>query len=202
MAYSKGPKPDWLLMERQATPNHTIDYLLWAAPRLRPAILASTLSHSMALWDRLQKSPALTSPIRPLSHNPEFPPGQNILAFKGWLNKGLYRIGHFLNSTGPLSVGYCVSKLDMPNSERYRLHQITHFLRSKWSKDSGLPSLTAYELWCANVKDQKGGVSIIYNSLAGSSSKPLYARLWERTWQLSGTWINGADAFTDRSKEL
>lgn len=90
IVYLKGSKPDWLLIERQAVPHHTIDYLLWSLPRLRPAILVPTLSHTLALWDRLQKHSALTSDFRPLAHlfrNPEFPPGQNILAFKWWLNK-------------------------------------------------------------------------------------------------------------------
>lgn len=33
IAYSHGPRPDWLLMEKQAT-HHTLDILLWSPPRI------------------------------------------------------------------------------------------------------------------------------------------------------------------------
>lgn len=105
--------PDWIHMERQATPNHTLDYLLWCPSKLRPPILAPTLSHSFTLWDSLREHSQLTSPIKPLSHifhNPHFPPGIDIRVFKWWLDKGLYRIDHFFLPSDPLSKAYCISK--------------------------------------------------------------------------------------------
>lgn len=95
--YSRWEHPDWIHIERQAVPLHTLDFLLWSPKKLRPPILSPTLSHSFALWDRLKSNNRLTSPTTPLQHlfhNPDFPPGLNISDFKWWLDKGMYRIGH------------------------------------------------------------------------------------------------------------
>lgn len=135
MIFSKGPKPDWLSIERRATPLNTLDYLLWCDPKIRPAIMAPTLSHSISLSTKLFRQATLTSPLKPLSHifhNADFPPGVNIQAFRWWTDKGLYRIAHFLTSSGSLTLSYCKNKLDMPDSERFRFAQISHFLHSIW----------------------------------------------------------------------
>ena len=133
--YLKGPKPDWVSMEKAVTPGFTLDFLLWNHPRNRPPILAPTLSHSMSLCDSLHKLPSLVSHWHPLAHifhNSRFQPGLDIVAFKWWLDKGLYRIGHFFNSNGPLTLGYCISKLEMPPSEKFRFYQLSHFLNQIW----------------------------------------------------------------------
>lgn len=73
MIFSKGQKPDWLSMERRATPHNTLDYLLWCDPKIKPA----TLSHSISLSTKLFRQITLTSPLKPLSHifnNTDFPP--------------------------------------------------------------------------------------------------------------------------------
>lgn len=96
--YSRTAHLDWIHMEKQATPNHTLDYLLWCPVKARHPILAPTLSYSFTLWDFLGDHSQIVSLIRPLSHifhNPLFPPGLDITAFKWWLDKGLYRIGHY-----------------------------------------------------------------------------------------------------------
>lgn len=71
--YSKGLKPDWVDIERQATPNHTLDFLVWSPQKNRPPILSPTLSHSMTLCDSLHKRNSLTSAWHPFSHI--VPPG-------------------------------------------------------------------------------------------------------------------------------
>lgn len=48
MIFSQGPKPDWLAIERRATPHHTLDYLLWCDPKIRPAIISPTLAFHFA----------------------------------------------------------------------------------------------------------------------------------------------------------
>lgn len=116
--YTRGVKPDWVNMERQSTPRHTIAYFIWCPKKSRPPILAPTLSHSMALCDALLANPTLTSELRPLTyllHNPLFPPGLDIRAFQWWLNKGLFRLGHFLSSMGPLTLNpLCTQAGDAP----------------------------------------------------------------------------------------
>lgn len=133
MIFSKGPKPEWLFMERWATPLNTINFLLWCDSKQRPAIMAPTLSHSISLSSKLFTHTSIISPLRPLSHifhNIKFPPELNIQAFRWWTDKGLYRIGHFLTKTGPLTLSYCKHKLDMPNMEQFRFTQISHFLNA------------------------------------------------------------------------
>lgn len=133
--YSRVPKPAWVSMERQAVPSHKIDFLLWSPTKLTPPVLAPILSHSLALCDILHKHPSLVSNTRPLSHlfhNLSFPPSMNIKAFQWWLSKGLFRIGHFFNSMGPISLGYCISKLEMPIAEKIQtlsnFYISTHYL--------------------------------------------------------------------------
>lgn len=85
MIFSQGSKPDWLAIERRAMPHHTLDYLLWCNPKIRPAIMSPTLSHSISLSTKLFRQNSLTSSMKPLAHifhNSEFPPGINIKAFK------------------------------------------------------------------------------------------------------------------------
>lgn len=67
-----------------------------------------------------------------LFHNLSFQSGRNIQAFRWWLNKGLFRIRHFFTSSGPITLGICLSKLEMSDAERFRLSQIRHFLHTLW----------------------------------------------------------------------
>lgn len=67
----------------------------------------------------------------------------------------------------------------MPVSETFRYYQISHFLNSL-IKDLPVPlKFTNYETWCGNLMEQKGGVSVIYSSLASDSSKLPYMKAWE-----------------------
>lgn len=93
---------------------------------------------------------------------------------------------------GPISLGYCISKLQMPNNKKFRLSQITHFLHTIWSNEPDPPKPTPYELWCSNIMDQKEGISIIYAFLAKRSNTPSYARAWESEIELRldpGKWF-------------
>lgn len=122
-------KPDWIRIERQ----YTLDFLLWSIPKNRPPIMSPTLSHSFTMWDKLKSNPNLSSEMELLSHlfrNPKFPPGLDIKSFQWWFDKGLYCIGQFFTSRGPLSFAQCVSKLDLPQTEQFRFNQINHFLHS------------------------------------------------------------------------
>lgn len=97
--YSKTARPDWVDMERQVVPSCTLDFLLWCPP-----ILSPSLSHALAIWDTLRNSPSLVSQSKPLAHifcNLEFRPGIDIRAFQWWLDKGMYRIGHYFTSALP-----------------------------------------------------------------------------------------------------
>lgn len=108
--YARLEKPDWVHLERQAAPNFTLDYLLWCPQKRRPPILFPSLSHSYALWDCFPNVPALVSKGQPLAHifhNPNFTPGMNIKAFRWWLDKGLYCIGHFFTAKCPLTLDHC-----------------------------------------------------------------------------------------------
>lgn len=124
----------------------------------------------------------MASPMKPLAHifhNAEFPPGVNIKAFKWWTDKGLYRIGHFFTTTGPITLTYCQNTLEKPDSEKFRFTQISHFLHSIWRNNLNSLSITPYEHWCANIQDQKGGISLIYSALMTKSDKPVYTKSWE-----------------------
>lgn len=77
----------------------------------------------------------------------------------------------------------------MPDSERFRLSQISHFLNTIWIGKRDPPSITPYEQWCSNTMDQRGGISLIYAALQTNLDKPSYARAWEEdtgsTWNAS-----------------
>lgn len=142
MVFSRGPKPDWLFMERKAIPHNTIDFLLWCDPKNRLAIMSPTLSHSIALCSKLYTRHSLTFTLKSLAHifhNTNFPLGVNIQAFRWWTDKGLYRIGHFLSPAGHLTLSHCRKKLDMPETEVFRFSQISHFLNSIWTNKKEPP---------------------------------------------------------------
>lgn len=93
IVYSRLEKPDWIQIERQATPTYTLDYLFWVLPKERPPILSPILSQFLTQWDKLRLNSSLISDCRPLAHifnNLDFTPGQDIKAFKWYLDKGLY----------------------------------------------------------------------------------------------------------------
>lgn len=158
--YSRHEKPDLVQIEKQAGPRFTLDYLLWSFPKTRPPIMAPTLSHTFALWDSLHSHSSLVSAYKPLTHlfnNQDFPLGRYILAFNWWLDKGLYRIGHFFMAAGPITLTHCTKKLDLSTPERFRFGQISHFLNMIWKDKPLPPRFTDYELWCGQAVDQKGG---------------------------------------------
>lgn len=157
--YSKSTRPDWVEMERQAVPSFTIDFLLWCPPQSRPPILSPSLSQSLRIWDTLRKDPSLVSQSKPLAHifrNPDFHPGLDIKAFQWWLDRGMYRIGNYFTSAGPISLAHCIKHLDLPISERFRYMQLSHFLHSIWVSKPDPPQFTPYELWCGQLLEQRG----------------------------------------------
>lgn len=72
-------------------------------------------------------------------HNPDSTPGLDIKAFKWWLDKGMYQIGHFFTPSGPISQSYGVQKLD--------LGAIQHFLHKIRDSKPTPPKITLYEQW-------------------------------------------------------
>lgn len=161
MVYSKTARPDWVDMERQAFPSFTLDFLLWCPPKTRPPILSPSLSHALKIWDTLRKSPSFVSQCKPLTHifhNPEFRPGLDRKAFQWWLDRGMYWIGNYFTSAGPISLTHCIKHLELPNSERFRFQQLSHFLHSIWDSKPKPPQFTPYEQWCGQHLEQRGGL--------------------------------------------
>lgn len=115
----------------------------------------------------------------------------DIKTFRWWLDKGMYRIGHFFSSLGPISLSHCTSKLEMPVSEKFRFLQISHFLHTLWKYKPDPQKFMTYELWCVQTVEQRGGISITYSSLATDSAKLPYMLAWENdlqeSWNL-GDW--------------
>lgn len=180
--YLRSEISDWVHIERQAVPLHTLDFLLCSHKKLRPPILAPAHSHSFSLWDNLSSHPPLVSSLKPLAHlfrDPLFPPGLEIKAFRWWLKKGLYRISNFLRPLGPLTKAYCISKLDMLPSELFCFTQIFNYLNKLWSSTSEGHNITAYEKWCGQAMEQTGGISVIYRVLSLTHSKTHYMLAWE-----------------------
>lgn len=64
------------------------------------------------------------------------------------------------------------------DSERFRFHQIHNFLHKICSEKPTPPRFTPYEQWCGQTTEQRGGISIIYQSLAHQN--PIYGHLGER----------------------
>lgn len=147
------------------------DFLLWCPPKSRTGIMAPTLSHSLV---SLKTNLHLISKWHPLSHlfcNPLFLPGMDIKAFSPWLNKGMYRIGHFIHPTGPITLAYYISKLQKALIREFHLRQIKHFLHKLWTCKPDPLTFTNYELWCGQAMEQRGGISVIYRSLDEMESK-------------------------------
>lgn len=85
-------KPNWVHIEPQAVPTHTLDFLLWCPLRDRPSIMSPMPSSSIALWDRLKGLPALTLDMQPLVHilhNPKFTPQMSL-----WPSDGGWIMGY------------------------------------------------------------------------------------------------------------
>lgn len=79
----------------------------------------------------------------------------------------------------------------MPTSERFCLHQVTHFLHSILPWESAPLTDTPCEQWCSAGRDTRGGISMIYSALAELIEKTSYIQSWERdlgfNWDLD-TW--------------
>lgn len=178
--------------------TYTLDFLLWCPPKNRPPVMSPTLSHSISLWDTMRNLPSLISEIHPLAHifhNPQFSPGMDIKAFQWWLDKGMYRIGHYF-CTGPLSFQHCKHKLDLPDSEKFKYHQIFNYLSSLWKNKPNSPYLMDYERWCCQKTGQRGGISLIYLSFARDTTKFPYMEAWEKDLQDSWDLDAGHKSFS------
>lgn len=102
----------------------------------------------------------------------------DIKAFQWWLDKGLYRIGHFVNPAS-LNLAHCISKLDMPRTESFRYRQIANFLQSLRFSTSIPLSITDYERWCGQAMELRGGIYVIYRSLSWAETKSPFMKEWE-----------------------
>lgn len=165
VVYSHHETPGWVKMEKQAIPSFMIDFLLWGPLKERSLIKVPTLSHSFALWDRLRFNTLLISKFTPLAHifhNPDFPPGMDIRAFKWWTDKGLYHNGVLFYLSRPL-LSQSSTKLDMPPSERFCFYQMAQRMKGPidfqgnhplWQLiNNGILKIRASEVvspWCTN----------------------------------------------------
>ena len=70
--------------------------------------------------------------------------------------------------------------------ELFRFSQISHYLHTIWKDKSAPPRITPYENWCANSRDQRGGISLLYMTLVSKTDKPSYAWVWEE--ELNTSW--------------
>lgn len=98
IVYSRWEFPDWIHIERQVFPftPWTISYDV--KRNSDPQYFPNRSHTCFSLWDNLRHHSQLTSKLESLMHlfqNPVFPPRMEIKAFSWWLNKGLFRIGHF-----------------------------------------------------------------------------------------------------------
>lgn len=59
-----------------------------------------------------------------------------------------------------------------------------------------------YELWCSLSAPQKGGISIIYASLADRMDTPAYARSWELDLDIQWDPAKWFQAFSRSSKGI
>lgn len=90
----------------------------------------------------------------------------DIKVFKWWLNKGVYRIGHLFSCTDLLPLKHFEKELEIPSTEKFKFHQISCFIHSIWKNKPNPLGFTGYERWCGQAIEQRGGISIIYESLA------------------------------------
>lgn len=130
----------------------------------------------------MRTNQALVSAFTPLDHlfhYPSFPPGMEIRAFKWWMDKGLYRIGHFYLYIGLVTMTHCINNLEMPHTEWFRFIQIAHFLSGLCSP-SDPASLTSYEQWCNKDQGTRGAIFMTYASLLASQPKtPIHVGMGE-----------------------
>ncbi|XP_073465198.1 low affinity immunoglobulin gamma Fc region receptor II-c-like [Aquarana catesbeiana] len=67
----------------------------------------------------------------------------------------------------------------MPSSENFRFQQIRHFLTHMGKDKPSNHAFTPYEIWCGQSTEQRGGISIIYQSLSNQTTKTPYMSAWE-----------------------
>lgn len=125
------------------------------------------------------------TPLAPIFCNPEFSPGLTPQLFQWWLNKGLLRIGDFLNGNQLHTIQYFKDEFLMPPSEIFRYNQIALFARSKLNQVVGPLTFTTFELTCQARGFQRGRISAIYTSLTEPDSKLAYMVQWERDLNLT-----------------
>lgn len=96
------------------------------------------------------------------------------MLFQWWLNKGLLRIGNFLNGDQIYTLQHFKDTLQMLPSEIFQYNQIAFFARSKLNLLVGPLTLTTFELSCQARGFQRGRVSAVYASLTEPDSKLAY----------------------------
>lgn len=123
-------RPDWVSIEAQACSPLPIYLILWLPSKYRKAILCSSLSHLVSLWESTSRKWPICSPhspVVPFFNNPQFLPGIAPVLFRWWIDGGLYSIGHFLDHRVIWSSSYFAQDLDMPSSENFHIQQIYNF---------------------------------------------------------------------------
>lgn len=100
------------------------------------------------------------------------------MLFLWWLNKGLFRIGDYLNGDQPLQ--YFKDTLHRPSSEIFRYNQLIFFVCSKLNLLAGPLTLTDFELSCQTKCLFRGRVSAVYATLTDKTTKLHYMTQWER----------------------
>lgn len=112
--------------------------------------------------------------IAPLFGNPLFPPEMQPERFGWWLNKGLYRIGDYLNYRGICPPSYFTGSLEMTPAESLHLQQIYHFVNSLRKEGSDLGVQTMFENRCIQDAAMRGDISMLYKLLADSTARLSY----------------------------
>lgn len=141
-----------------------IDLLMWLPSKSHKAILYLFLSQSLHLWDTscvLYLVWSCHTLVAPLFNNAKFPPGLHCFQFQWWIDKGLYRIGHFWPKRY-LRDFLFFSIFKNATVWIILLMSITHFLivLKKWA--DGITMQTVFESRCLQSTSQRGEITSLY----------------------------------------
>uniref|UniRef100_A0A803KCX1 Reverse transcriptase domain-containing protein n=1 Tax=Xenopus tropicalis TaxID=8364 RepID=A0A803KCX1_XENTR len=179
---------EWISIE-QSFAEQPLRLLPWLVPKHRQSLRHEhfLLEYALDTWDSLKHKHKLISEhslLTPLTNNPAFPPGLQKGYFAAWQQDSVSQIFHLCPKASLPRWEQVQNIFTLPNSERFKYHQLTSFIAPILKGNVGDQLYTTFENLCRQKSPPVRNISSIYQNLLSqtivSSPKPLHFLKWEK----------------------
>lgn len=186
------PQKLWVRLEQELVPI-PLAGLPWSGSRFSqfssPHPLIEPTLQELHRYFRIAETVSFPSPLTPIIGHPDFIPGLSDKSFRLQPEQRMVRASSFLSPSGWVDPAGIYPTLNSSILGRWKISQLSHFIRSLPDNDCFHRQPTPFEELCLGDEPIRKSLSHSYNILLAHISQhdPPYLRKWERDLNITFT---------------